>query len=40
MAHASCCALFLLAYETRGMAGDDRPATLRDADWAKGNGER
>lgn len=27
LAHAACCVLFLLAYEIRGVGGDDRPGS-------------
>lgn len=29
MAHAMCCAMFLLAYELRGIGEDDRPGAAR-----------
>jgi hypothetical protein len=28
LSHACCCVLFLLAYETRGVGSDDRPAAM------------
>lgn len=30
LAHAACCVLFLLAFELRGMGGDDRPLPVRE----------
>lgn len=29
LAHAACCVLFLLAFELRGMSGDDRPEAIK-----------
>lgn len=37
--HAGCCAVFLIAYELRGIGTDDRPSTIRDQSWANAANE-